>query len=128
MATLDAAGLGDGCRERRFVELGSTAAAAAVAAVREHGFARALAVAEPAVVPVLRANLILNDVDDLVEAASAVPADGADVGLLWLPDRTLLAAAEPLLAAGCPAVLVDGSEPAGRSHAVELPGGARLVR
>ena len=120
MSTLDALGMGPACRQRSFVELGAVDAAASVAAVRRHGFQRALAIG--AAPSTLRVNLILNDVDDLVEVLPDAPLDAAlaargvdpgDVGLLWID------AGADALVAGAGSVLRERRPVVGRAGITE---------
>jgi hypothetical protein len=131
MEALDALGIGAACRQRWFVELGAVVGTATVAAVRRHGFRRALAVEAAGATPAtLRVNTILNDVDDVVDVLPDAPLDAilsdreidpGEVGLLWIAAGAdagaLLAGADSVVRRRRPAVLRgDALGPGPREH------------
>jgi hypothetical protein len=122
MEALDALGMGAACRQRWFVELGAVVGTATVAAVRRHGFRRALAIESAGAKPAtLRVNTILNDVEDVVDVLPDAPLDAilaerdidpGEVGLLWIAAGAdavaLLAGADSVVRRRRPAVLRGG--------------------
>jgi FkbM family methyltransferase len=115
MAALDGLGLGAAARERTFVEVRAGTGIATVAALRWHGFARALACEEDqSAYPVLRTSVAANGLRERVRALP-VGLGGEEVTLDDLVQRGLIEAGQAGL------VWIEGPEP---EHIVE---GARTL-
>jgi FkbM family methyltransferase len=139
MAILDELGQGDQARRHGFLDLAAGIGVGAVAALRWHGFDRAVACEEdPETFAVLRLNLALNGLGDTVHVVEALaelePRLGDDLlpagpGLIWAENGALAAMAASFDAA-CPVVIGTASGPdlaaleRTHTHAVVLQPGA----
>jgi FkbM family methyltransferase len=139
LAILDELELGESVRHRTFVEVGAGTGTATVAALRWHGFSRALACeCDPAAGRVLRVNLAANGLGERVRALPVGFSDSdvivddlvgrgligaGEAGLIWIeapPVVRVLQGATSLLETGPPVVL--------RAAADGVPAGvARLL-
>jgi hypothetical protein len=125
VGTLEQLGLADDARARGFLDLRAGVGLAAIAAVRWHGFANAVAVEpDPETFRALKLAVAVGALEEQVRAVTVLP-DGVEPGLVWAVDG-----GAPAVDGGAPAVAgtpplvvrlaAGGAAPDGYTHFVRV--------